>query len=96
VHFLRTNSNATTSQRRFYWVFSLTLVVLNTISAVGIIRNGQMMWIVHRNDPGGPIGCYAQSGNLWWMVLCQSSQIVANFLAGLLLVSFFRFLESLI
>lgn len=86
IYFLRGNSTVTTTQRRFYWVFSFTLVLLNTISIIGIIRNGQMMWITHRNDTGGPMAYYYSSGDLWWMVFSQSSQIAANFLAGLLLI----------
>jgi hypothetical protein len=90
LYFLRTSSKLTVGNRRFYSIFSFILVLLNTISYVGIALDGQMMWIVHRNDPGGPIAYYYASGNVWWLVFANASQSAANFLADLLLVSMLR------
>jgi hypothetical protein len=48
---------------------------------------GQLMWIEHRDFPGGPFPYYLSQGNNWIEVLGSSTDIAGNFMGDALLVS---------
>ncbi|SRR6266851_537707 len=73
--------------QRFYVAIGamlLALVMLQVISG-GLL--GQYMWIDNRNFPGGPLGYYGATQNMWWNVMAFAGGAVANILGDGLLVS---------
>jgi len=47
---------------------------------------GQLMWIQHRDDPGGPYAYFVASANSWFETLGTATDIVANIMSDALLV----------
>jgi hypothetical protein len=87
-YFLKKNTKITSFQRYFYNTYSTALLILNTIAMATLALVGQMMWIVHRDDPGGPAEYYETTfWTNWFSMLGLCSQTAANILADALLVS---------
>lgn len=58
-----------------------------TIATADEIRNGQLVWIDHRNDPGGPARYLVDHGLTWFSILGSAADVVANVMGDALLVS---------
>jgi hypothetical protein len=70
-------------------MYSSILLLLNTCSYATQTLMGQMMWIVHRDWPGGPEAYYNQKAfDVWFTLFGDIAQGIANLFADALLVSF--------
>ena len=62
------------------------MFALVTIEVSMNVMWGTLMWIDHRNDPGGPIGFYGVSEGAWYNAVDLTAHATANVLADGLLV----------
>ncbi|TFY83148.1 hypothetical protein EWM64_g865 [Hericium alpestre] len=80
----------TRSSRRqhtlFYIAYSVIMLLLLTIAVATDSVLGQLMWIEHRDIPGGPPAYLQQSLTTWWQTLGSTADLASNVLGdGLLL-----------
>jgi hypothetical protein len=60
--------------------------MLVTISLAANAVWGQYTWIDHRNHPGGPLGFYEATENVWYNTFGVAADAVTNILGDGLLV----------
>jgi len=66
--------------------YSVILLILVTFAFFTNVLMGQLMWIEHRDFPGGPFSYYLSQGSGWIEVLGSSTDIAGNFMGDALLV----------
>lgn len=71
----------------------MILLILMTFAFATNAVMGQLMWINHRNDEGGPLAYFAASTNSWFETLGTSLDVVANIMADALLVIILHWLQ---
>jgi hypothetical protein len=71
---------------KFYVIYGFVMLILTTFAMAGNQLMGQLMWIEHRNFPGGPFVYYLENSTLWVNVLGTAACIVGNYLNDALLV----------
>jgi hypothetical protein len=84
--FLFKNANTTRSRKFFYVLLTFVLFDLNTLAFISSPLLGQNMWIIHRDDRGGPPGYYDSNAPDWYQEMGELAQTAANLLADVLLV----------
>jgi hypothetical protein len=62
------------------------MLILTTFAMSANQLMGELMWIEHRNAPGGPFVYYSENSTLWFNILGTTSCIVGNYLNDALLV----------
>ena len=67
--------------------YSVILLILMTFALSTNVLMGQLMWIEHRDFPGGPFSYLLSHGSSWIEVLGTSTNLVGNFMGDALLVS---------
>ncbi|KAF7333330.1 hypothetical protein MVEN_02348300 [Mycena venus] len=84
--YLFISSSRTARSKRFYIGFSGTLLLLITIAMACNLLFGQMMWIEHRDIPGGPMAYFSANIAAWYNTLGTAADVTANILGdGLML-----------
>jgi len=73
-------------RQKFYIVYGAILFALVTIEVSLNAMWGTLMWIDHRNYPGGPLGFYGVSEGAWYNAVDLTAHATANILADGLLV----------
>lgn len=81
-----THDKVVKRRNRFLIGYSVILLVLMAFALSANVLMGQLMWIEHRDFPGGPFSYMLSYSNSWWEVLGSSTDIVANFMGDALLV----------
>ena len=71
---------------KFYIVYGFAMVILTTFEMNANHLMGELMWIEHRNAPGGPFVYYSENSTLWFNILGTTSCMVGNYLNDALLV----------
>jgi hypothetical protein len=66
--------------------YSVILLILMAFALSANVLMGQLMWIEHRDFPGGPFSYMLSHASSWIEVLGSSTDIVANFMGDALLV----------
>jgi len=74
-------------RNQFLIGYSITLLILMTFASSTNVLMGQLMWIEHRDFPGGPFSYFLSHGSSWIQVLGSATDIVGNFMGDALLVS---------
>jgi hypothetical protein len=84
---LISDPSAIQPKRSFYLVFEGASFILNTIAFICMPLIGQLMWIVHRNEPD-PYDYYIKSavGNSWYLVAGSVAQAISMSLSDAFLV----------
>lgn len=72
---------------KFYVAYGFVMLILTTFAMAANQLMGQLMWIEHRNAPGGPFAYYSENSTLWFNTLGTASCIVGNYLNDALLVT---------
>jgi hypothetical protein len=86
VHLLLNDRSRTKNQRIFYTTYSVVLLICLTISKAANARLGQLMWIDHRDFPGGPAAYWTANNDVWYNVLGASTDVFGNAMGDSLLV----------
>lgn len=77
---------STRKGRLFYVYLGAVILVLVTVVVFTDAVFLQLMWINHRNDPGGPLGFLAENSSVWWQTLGTGCNELTNLIGdGLLL-----------
>jgi hypothetical protein len=84
--YLLLNDQSRRSQKIFYMVYSVVILICMTISKAVNTRLGQLMWIDHRDFPGGPAAYWAANNGVWYNILGAASDVFANIMGDALLV----------
>jgi len=71
---------------KFYVIYGFVMLILTTFAMGTNQLLGQLMWIEHRNFPGGPFSYYLANSTLWINILGTASCIVGNYLNDALLL----------
>lgn len=74
-------------RQMFYITYSTLLMVLISIDLADNISIGQLIWIEHRDYPGGPMGYFAATTTAPFNVLGSAADITVNILGDGLLVN---------
>jgi hypothetical protein len=80
------NDRSQKSQKIFYITYSVVLLICLTIAKAANARLGQLMWMDHRDFPGGPAAYWAANGDVWYNVLGSATDVFANVMGDALLV----------
>jgi hypothetical protein len=64
----------------------MTLLILLTFATATNLLQGQLMWINHRDYPGGPYAYFLSTTDSWFETLGTATDVVANIMADALLV----------
>ena len=64
------------------------MLFLSIWAWIGNALAGQLMWIDHRDYPGGPLGYYSVESTFWFSILGTTASVVQSFMNDALLVSF--------
>jgi hypothetical protein len=72
--------------QKFYVIYGGVLLTLTTIEVALDALWGELMWIDHRNYPGGPLGFYQASQVAWYTAMAFAAGVSANILGDGLLV----------
>lgn len=86
-HLLYRRKGINRRTRNFYIFYGFTMLLLSICSWVGNALEGQLMWINHRNYPGGPLAYYFAESTSWFSVISTASPVVQSFMNDALLVS---------
>lgn len=86
VYCVRHRPSRNRKSQRYYVAHGGILLALTTIEVVVDTTWGRLMWIDHRNDPGGPLGFYSASVSTWYCILKVAACAMANILGDGLLV----------
>ncbi|TFY77699.1 hypothetical protein EWM64_g6311 [Hericium alpestre] len=72
--------------RNFYIAFGATLLVAMTLNVVSTLLIGDLMWIDHRDVPGGPLAYYTNHLSSWLETLASAASSFANLSGDALLI----------
>ena len=73
-------------RNQFLIGYSVILLILMTFAFSTPVLMGQLMWIEHRDFPGGPFSYILSHASSWIARLSISTRIVGNFMGDALLV----------
>jgi hypothetical protein len=76
---------------KFYILYGSALLTLLTINIACNAVFGQLMWIEHRDIPGGPAAYMGENISLWVNTFGTASGVALNFMGDALLVSALSF-----
>jgi len=82
----RTHDKVGKRRDQFLIGYSVILLILVTFAFFTNVLMGHLMWIEHRDFPGGPFYYYLSQGCSWVVVLGSSTDIAGNFMGDALLV----------
>ncbi|TFY78128.1 hypothetical protein EWM64_g5886 [Hericium alpestre] len=86
IYYLLTRRTSGRQHVPFYVVYSVIMLLLMTIGMATDSVLGQLMWIEHRDVPGGPPAYLQESLTTWWQTLGSTADLASNILGdGLLL-----------
>ncbi|KAF8207147.1 hypothetical protein K438DRAFT_2013681 [Mycena galopus ATCC 62051] len=85
AYFLAISSKADKS-RYIYIAYSATLLVLITIAMACNLFFGQMMWIEHRDVPGGPVAFFGDNIAAWYNTFGTAADVTANVMSDALML----------
>lgn len=71
---------------KFYVIYGIAMLVLTTFAMAANMLLGQLMWIEHRDFPGGPFAYYVANSTLWINILGTTASIVGNYMNDALLL----------
>jgi hypothetical protein len=86
VHCVTYRPSRYCKSQKFYVIYGGILLLLTTIELSLHALWGQLMWIDHRNYPGGPLGFYLVSEAAWYTATALAAGVAANILGDGLLV----------
>jgi hypothetical protein len=75
-------------QTLFYVAYGAALLILITFALAANAVYGQLMWIEHRDYPGGPAAYFKENSSIWIQTLGSAADVTGNVLGDALLVSF--------
>ncbi|KDR83274.1 hypothetical protein GALMADRAFT_877005 [Galerina marginata CBS 339.88] len=85
-HHLKTLKQSTLKKRRFYVYYSFIQLFLVTVELSLNALTGQLMWIDHRDFPGGPFAYFLSASGDWFGICVLISYIISTGMTnGLLL-----------
>ena len=87
IHYLYRRLPEHCHRQMFYITYSTLLMVLISIDLADNISIGQLIWIEHRDYPGGPMGYFAATTTAPFNVLGSAADITVNILGDGLLVN---------
>ena len=87
-YLLRQSKNMSPRTKMFYIVYGFTMLILSMFAWMGNALAGQLMWINHRDYPGGPLAYYSAESTSWFSILSTATPVVQNFMNDGLLVRF--------
>ncbi|KAJ7650703.1 hypothetical protein FB45DRAFT_888553 [Roridomyces roridus] len=85
AYFLSTSSK-TDNSRCFYIIYSSILLVLITIAMSCNLFFGQMMWIEHRDVPGGPVEFFSDNIAAWYNTFGTAADVTADVLSNAMML----------
>nr|GAT60884.1 predicted protein [Mycena chlorophos] len=87
VYFLNTSTSTAASKSRYVYIaYGFALLILTTIAMAANLFYGQMMWIEHRDEPGGPVVYFATHITAWYNTFGTAASVAADVLSnGLML-----------
>ncbi|KAF7316947.1 hypothetical protein HMN09_00429000 [Mycena chlorophos] len=92
VYFLNTSTSKASKSRIVYIAYGFALLILTTIAMAANLFYGQMMWIEHRDEPGGPVVYFAthitgaSTSHPWYNTFGTAASVAADVLSnGLML-----------
>ena len=71
---------------KFYISYGFIMLVLTAFALSANMVMGQLMWIEHRDFPGGPFAYYTEHSTLWINILGTAACIAGNYMNDALLV----------
>lgn len=74
----------------FYIAYSVIMMVLSAFAFGSNAFMGQLMWINHRDYPGGPLAYYFAKNSVWFEVFGSTANILQNYMNDALMVSHFK------
>ncbi|KAI0311940.1 hypothetical protein OF83DRAFT_706170 [Amylostereum chailletii] len=80
IHYLLKRRRASWRSQLFTISYVVIMLVCFTFAYVANAYMGQLMWIEHRDFPGGPYVYYLAKSTLWINVLGSATDILANIL----------------
>lgn len=78
---------------RFYIAYGAVLLILITFATSANAVFGQLMWIEHRDYPGGPAAYFNDNASIWVQTLGSAADVTGNIMGDGLLVSAHFFLH---
>jgi hypothetical protein len=84
--YLLLNDQSRRNQKIFYVIYSVIILICMTISKAANAHLGQLMWMDHRDFPGGPAAYWAANNDVWYNVLGAATDVTANIMGDALLV----------
>ncbi|ESK84236.1 hypothetical protein Moror_3805 [Moniliophthora roreri MCA 2997] len=75
-------SRRTRKQKLFYICYIISIVLVQTLGAVSNTALGYLMWLEHRDFPGGPMAYYTSSATSWNNFTGLVSVEMTNFLGN--------------
>ncbi|TFY81067.1 hypothetical protein EWM64_g2946 [Hericium alpestre] len=86
IYYLFTRRTSHRTHTRFYVAYGVVMLLLFTISLAVNALLGQLMWIDHRDVPGGPAAYLEENLASWWQTFGTTASVATNILGdGLLL-----------
>jgi len=85
AYFIRRGTGKDKS-KYLYIAYSFTLLLLETIAMSADYFFGQMMWIEHRDDPGGPVVYFASHIADWYNTFGTAANVTEDFLSNALML----------
>ncbi|KAF7318287.1 hypothetical protein HMN09_00337400 [Mycena chlorophos] len=78
--------NGKDKSKYLYIAYSFTLLILETIAMAADLFYGQMMWIEHRDDPGGPVAYFAEHIADWYNTFGTAANVTEDFMSNALML----------
>jgi len=85
-YLLRRSKSMSPRTKMFYIVYGFTMLFLSIFDWIGNALPGQLMWIDHRDYPGGPLAYYSAESTSWFSVLSTATGVVQVFMNDALLL----------
>jgi len=71
---------------RFYIAYGAIILVLITFATSANAVYGQLMWIEHRDYPGGPAAYFMENASIWVQTLGSAADVTGNVMGDALLL----------
>lgn len=71
----------------FYIAYGAVILILITFATSANAVFGQLMWIEHRDYPGGPANYFMENAAIWVETLGSAADVTGNVMGDALLVS---------
>lgn len=86
-YILRSPQNRPRKNLKFYILYGAAMLLFFTFAAAMNALCGQLMWIEHRDVPGGPAAYFAETTSAWYNTLGTAASVASIFMADILMVS---------